>query len=63
MRVINRADADDSEVMSSQNKSSREKMMMRLSACSKDLTLLVFLDERTIDHSSYMQNALPVALK
>ena len=42
----------------------REKVRVWLSVCSsKDLTLLVILDEGTVDHSSYINNVLPVTLK
>ena len=38
--------------------------MVRLGACSsKGLTPLLVLDEGTADHSCYIKNALPVALK
>ena len=42
----------------------REKVMVWSDACSsKSLTLLVILDEGTVDHSRYTKNVLPVALK
>ena len=42
----------------------REKVMVRLDVCfSKGLTTLLILDEETFDHSCYMKNVLPVALK
>ena len=38
--------------------------MVWLGACSsKSLTPLLILDEGTIDHSCYMKNVLPIALK
>ena len=37
--------------------------MLWLDACSKALTILVILDERTIDHSCYVESILLVALK
>ena len=36
---------------------------MVLGAWSKDITPLVILDEGTVDHSCYMKNVLPLALK
>ena len=40
-----------------------QKVMVWLSACSKGLTPLVILDERTVDHTVYIEKVLPVALK
>ena len=38
--------------------------MVRLRVCSsKDLTPLMILDEGTVDHSCYIKNVLPTALK
>ena len=38
--------------------------MMQSHACSsKSLILLVILDEGTVDHSRYIKNVLPVAVK
>ena len=37
--------------------------MVWLGACSRGITLLVILDEGTVDHSCYIKNVLPVALK
>ena len=37
--------------------------MVWLDTCSKDLTLLLILDEGTVDYSCYMKNVLPVTLK
>ena len=36
--------------------------MVWLSACSKDTTPLVILDEGTVDHTVYIKKVLPVAL-
>ncbi len=40
-----------------------QKVMVSLGACSKELTLLVILDEGTVDHRRYIDEVLPVALK
>ena len=37
--------------------------MVWLSACSKGVTPLVILDERTVDHNVYIKKVLPVPLK
>ena len=52
-------------MVSCKNKSSsREKVMMWLSAYStKGFTSLVILNEGTVDHSCYIKNVLFVALK
>ena len=63
--TINRTDADESEVVSCRNKSSPRDSdgVVGCSCSSKDLTLLVILDEETVEHSCYIRNILPVALK
>ena len=40
-----------------------QKVMVWLGACSKGLTPLVILDEGTVDHTVYIEEVLPVALK
>ena len=37
--------------------------MVWLGSCSKDITLLVILDEGTVDHTCYIKNVFLVALK
>ena len=53
------------EVVSRRNKSSsREGDGVVACPCSsKGLTLLAVLHEETVDHSCYIKNVLPVALK
>ena len=41
----------------------RRKVMVWLGACSKSISPLVILNERTIDHAVYIKKVLPVALK
>ena len=62
MWALNRADADEKGGMKQKQKFS-QKVMVWLGACSKGITLLVILDEGTVDHSCYIKNILPVALK
>ena len=65
MWIINRADADKSEVLSCRNESSpRERDGVVGCPCSsKGLTLLLTLDEGAVNHSCYIKSVLPVALK
>ena len=63
--AINRADADDSEMVSCRNKSSPRKSdgVVGCLCSSKFLTPLANLNEGTVDHSFHIKNVLPVTLK
>ena len=65
MWAINRADADESEVVSCRNESSPRESddVVECPYSFKSLTLLVISDEGTVDHSCYIKNILLVALK
>ena len=60
--ALNRADADEKGDVKQKQKFS-QKVIVWLGACSKGITLLVILDEGTVDHSCYVKNVLPEALK
>ena len=53
--AINRADADEGEMVPCRNKSSPEKGMVWLGACFKGVIPLVILDEGTVDHNCYIK--------
>ena len=59
--ALNRADADEKCDVKHKQKFS-QKVMVWLGAWSKGITLLVILDEGTVDHSCCIKNVLPVAL-
>ncbi|CAF3420632.1 unnamed protein product [Rotaria socialis] len=40
-----------------------QKVMLWLGVCSKGMTSLAIFDQGTVDHTEYIQNILPVALK
>jgi hypothetical protein len=46
-----------------QKKSFSQKVMVLLGVCSKGVSPLVIFDEGTIDHTRYIEEVLPVALK
>ena len=60
--AVDRADADKSGGIQWRRKFP-QKLMVWLGACSKGLTFLVILDERTVDRTVYIEKVLPVALK
>ncbi len=60
--AVDRADADKKGGIKQRQKFP-QKVMVWLSACSKGVTLLVILDERTVDHTVYIEKVRPVALK
>ena len=65
MWAINLADADESEMVSCRTKSSPRESdgVVGCPYSSKGLTFLVILNKETVDHSCYIKNVLPVALK
>ena len=60
--AVDRADANKNGGIQRRRKFP-QKIMVWLGACSKGLTPLVILDEGTVDHTVYIENVLPVALK
>ncbi|CAF5170766.1 unnamed protein product, partial [Rotaria magnacalcarata] len=60
--AVDRADADEKGGIQ-QRRKFPQKVMVWLSACSKGVTPLVILDDRTVDHACYIKKVLPVALK
>ena len=60
--AVDRADANKNGGIQRRRKFP-QKVMVWLGACSKGLTPLVILDERTGDHTVYIEKVLPVALK
>ena len=47
----------------SRDESTHPQVMVWLGVCSQDITPLVVLNERTVDHAVYIEEVLPVALK
>ena len=62
MWAINRANADEKGGAMKKQKFS-QKAMVWLDVCSRSITPSVILDEGTVDHSCYIKNVLPIALK
>ena len=62
MWTVDGADADKKGGIEQRRKFS-SKVMIWLGACSNGVTPLVILDERTDDHTVYIEKVLPVALK
>ena len=57
---MNRADVDESEMMSCRNESLPRESddVVECSCSSKDFTSLVILDEETVDYSCHIKNEL-----
>ena len=60
--AIDRVDADEKGGIKAKQKFPR-KVMVWLGACSKSITPLAILDERTVDHSCCVRKIHPIALK
>ena len=60
--AVDRADADEKGGIQ-QRRNFPQKAMVWLSACSKDVTSLVILNDGTINDDYYIKKVLPVALK
>ena len=60
--AVNREEADKRGGVQ-QKRKFPQKVIVWLGACSKGLTALIILDERTMDHRRCIDEILPVALK
>ena len=60
--AVNREEADK-RGGDQQKRKFPQRVMVWLGACSKGLTPLIILDERTMDHRRYIDEIFPVALK
>ena len=60
--AVNRANADEKGGIQERRKFP-QKVMVWLGVCSKGITLLMTLDDGTVDHDYYIKRVLPAALK